>query len=92
MDAVTLLRIRPDLRRYLGAFEGCFGRTTTHDGFACYVRRQLREVPRKVVHPQAARPGRRGPLLRFRGIRAGGLLALLPPAEVPHHRLDPVVV
>ena len=57
MDADTILRIRPELTRYLGEFEGCFGRTTTHERFACYIRGQLSDLRRKSIEPMADAAG-----------------------------------
>jgi len=57
MDADTVLRLRPELSRYLREFEGCFGRANTQDRFACYIRGQLSDLRRKSIEPMADAAG-----------------------------------
>lgn len=57
MDGDTIVRIRPERARYLGEFDGCFGRTTTHERFACSIRGQLSDLRRKSIEPMADAAG-----------------------------------
>lgn len=53
MDADTILRIKPELTRFLHQFDDCFGRITTRRYLDLYVQGQLSDLPRKSVEPMA---------------------------------------
>jgi SRSO17 transposase len=53
MDADTILRIRPELTRFLHQFDDCFGRVTTRRYLDLYVEGQLSDLQRKSVEPMA---------------------------------------
>jgi SRSO17 transposase len=53
MDADTILRIKPQLTRFLHQFDDCFGRITTRRYLDLYVQGQLGDLPRKSVEPMA---------------------------------------
>ena len=53
MDAKTIMRIRPELTRFLHQFDDCFGRVTTRRYLDLYVEGQLSDLPRKSIEPMA---------------------------------------
>ncbi len=53
MDAQTILRIRPELTRYLHEFDNCFGRRNTRSHLDTYVEGQLGDLKRKSIEPIA---------------------------------------
>jgi SRSO17 transposase len=53
MDAHTIMRIRPELTRFLHQFDDCFGRVTTRRYLDVYVEGQLGDLPRKSIEPMA---------------------------------------
>ena len=53
MDANTILRIKPELTRFLHQFDDCFGRVTTRRYLDLYVEGQLSHLPRKSIEPMA---------------------------------------
>lgn len=53
MDANTILRIKPELTRFLHQFDDCFGRVTTRRYLDLYVKGQLSHLPRKSIEPMA---------------------------------------
>jgi SRSO17 transposase len=53
MDADTILRIKPELTRFLHQFDDCFGRVTTRRYLDLYVEGQLSDLPRKSIEPMA---------------------------------------
>jgi SRSO17 transposase len=53
MDAGTILRIKPELTRFLRQFDDCFGRVTTRRYLNLYVEGQLSDLPRKSIEPMA---------------------------------------
>lgn len=53
MDADTIMRIKPELTRFLHRFDDCFGRVTTRRYLDLYVQGQLSDLPRKSVEPMA---------------------------------------
>ncbi len=53
MDARTILKIKPELTRFLKQFDGCFGRVTTRRYLDLYVEGQLSNLPRKSIEPMA---------------------------------------
>jgi SRSO17 transposase len=53
MDASTILRIKPELTRFLNQFDGYFGRVTTRRYLGLYVEGQLSDLPRKSIEPMA---------------------------------------
>ena len=53
MDASTILRIKPELTRFLNQFSGYFGRVTTRRYLNLYVEGQLSNLPRKSIEPMA---------------------------------------
>lgn len=57
MDADTILRIKPELTRYLGTFDDCFGRVTVRRHLDTYVLGQLGDLERKSVEPMADAAG-----------------------------------
>jgi SRSO17 transposase len=57
MDAVTILRIRPALTRYLRSFDDCFGRVNTRGYLDIYVTGQLSDLDRKSLEPMADAAG-----------------------------------
>lgn len=57
MDAETIMRIKPDLTRYLHEYDDCFGRSQTRGHLGTYVRGQLGDLPRKSVEPMADAAG-----------------------------------
>jgi SRSO17 transposase len=53
MDVKTIMRIRPELTRFLHQFDDCFGRITTRRYLDLYVEGQLSDLPRKSIEPMA---------------------------------------
>jgi SRSO17 transposase len=53
MDADTIMRIKPELTRFLHQFDDCFGRVTTRRYLDLYVEGQLSNLPRKSIEPIA---------------------------------------
>jgi SRSO17 transposase len=53
MDASTILKIKPELTRFLHQFDGYFGRVTTRRYLDLYVEGQLSNLPRKSIEPMA---------------------------------------
>ena len=53
MDADTILRIKPELTRFLHPFDDCFGRVTTRRYLDLYLEGQLSNLPRKSLEPIA---------------------------------------
>jgi SRSO17 transposase len=53
MDVKTIMRIRPELTRFLHQFDDCFGRVTTRRYLDLYVEGQLSDLPRKSIEPMA---------------------------------------
>lgn len=53
MDVKTIMRIKPELTRFLRQFDDCFGRITTHRYLNLYVEGQLSDLPRKSIEPMA---------------------------------------
>jgi len=53
MDADTILRIKPELTRFLHQFDDCFGRISTRRYLDLYVEGQLSDLPRKSIEPIA---------------------------------------
>ena len=57
MDADTILRIKPELTRFLHQFDDCFGRVSTRRYLDLYLEGQLSNLPRKSVEPMADAAG-----------------------------------
>jgi len=57
MDARTIQRLRPLLKRYLGQFEDCFVRSEPTGRLRTYVTGQLSDLPRKSIEPMAEAAG-----------------------------------
>ena len=53
MDAKTIMRIKPELTRFLHRFDDCFGRITTRRYLDLYIEGQLSDLPRKSIEPMA---------------------------------------
>jgi SRSO17 transposase len=53
MDVKTIMRIRPELTRFLHQFDDCFGRVTTRRYLDLYIEGQLSDLPRKSIEPIA---------------------------------------
>jgi SRSO17 transposase len=53
MDAHTIMKIKPELTRFLHQFDGYFGRVTTRRYLDLYVEGQLSDLPRKSIEPMA---------------------------------------
>ena len=53
MDANIILRIKPELTRFLHQFDDCFGRVTTRRYLDLYVEGQLSNLQRKSIEPMA---------------------------------------
>lgn len=53
MDAGTIMRIKPELTRFLHPFDHCFGRVTTRRYLDLYIEGQLSDLPRKSIEPMA---------------------------------------
>jgi len=57
MDASTIMKLRPELTRFLHQFDDCFGRVTTRRYLDLYVEGQLSDLPRKSIEPMADAAG-----------------------------------
>jgi len=57
MDVKTIMRIKPELTRFLRQFDDCFGRITTRRYLDLYVEGQLSDLPRKSIEPMADAAG-----------------------------------
>jgi len=57
MDAHTILRIKPELTRFLHQFDDCFGRVSTRRYLDLYVEGQLSDLERKSIEPMADASG-----------------------------------
>ena len=57
MDVKTIMRIKPELTRFLHQFDDCFGRVTTRRYLDLYVEGQLSNLPRKSIEPIADASG-----------------------------------
>jgi len=53
MDARTIMKIKPELTRFLHQFDHRFGRVTTRRYLDLYVEGQLSDLPRKSIEPMA---------------------------------------
>jgi SRSO17 transposase len=53
MDSSTILKIKPELTRFLHQFDAYFGRVTTRRYLDLYVEGQLSDLPRKSIEPMA---------------------------------------
>ena len=53
MDVKTIMRIKPELTRFLHQFDDCFGRITTRRYLDLYIEGQLSDLPRKSIEPMA---------------------------------------
>jgi len=53
MDANTILRIKPELNRFLHQFDDCFGRVSSRRYLDLYVEGQLSDLERKSIEPMA---------------------------------------
>ena len=53
MDADTILRIKPELTRFLHQFDDCFGRISTRRYLDLYIQGQLSDLDRKSIEPMA---------------------------------------
>jgi SRSO17 transposase len=53
MDATTIMKLKPELTRFLHQFDPCFGRVTSRRYLDLYVEGQLSDLPRKSVEPMA---------------------------------------
>ena len=53
MDAKTILRIKPELTRFLRQFDDCFGRVSTRRYLDLYIEGQLSDLERKSIEPMA---------------------------------------
>ena len=57
MDAKTIIKIKPELNRFLRQFDSCFGRSTTRQYLPVYIQGQLSSLPRKSIEPMADAAG-----------------------------------
>ena len=57
MDAEQVLSMRPMLKRFLGQFDGCFGRSEPAGHMRTYVAGQLSDLQRKSIEPIADAAG-----------------------------------
>lgn len=57
MDAKTIMKIKPELNRFLRQFDSCFGRSTTRQYLPVYIQGQLSDLPRKSIEPMADAAG-----------------------------------
>ena len=57
MDAQTILRIKPELTRFLHQFDDCFGRVSSRRYLDLYVEGQLSDLERKSIEPMADASG-----------------------------------
>ena len=53
MDATTIMKLKPELTRFLHQFDHCFGRVTSRRYLDLYVEGQLSDLPRKSIEPMA---------------------------------------
>ena len=53
MDANLILRIKPELTRFLHQFDDCFGRVSTRRYLDLYIEGQLSDLDRKSIEPMA---------------------------------------
>lgn len=53
MDAQAILRIKPELTRFLHQFDDCFGRVSSRRYLDLYVEGQLSDLERKSIEPMA---------------------------------------
>ena len=53
MDTKTILKVKPELTRFLHQFDGYFGRVTTRRYLDLYIEGQLGPLPRKSLEPMA---------------------------------------
>jgi len=53
MDASTIMKLRPELTRFLHQFDHCFGRVTSRRYLDLYVEGQLSDLARKSIEPMA---------------------------------------
>ena len=53
MDASTIMKLKPELTRFLHQFDHCFGRVTSRRYLDLYVEGQLSDLPRKSIEPMA---------------------------------------
>ena len=53
MDASTIMKLKPELTRFLHQFDHRFGRVTTRRYLDLYVEGQLSDLPRKSIEPMA---------------------------------------
>ena len=53
MDVSTIMKLKPELTRFLHQFDHCFGRVTSRRYLDLYVEGQLSDLPRKSVEPMA---------------------------------------
>jgi SRSO17 transposase len=53
MDARTIMKLKPELTRFLHQFDHCFGRVTSRRYLDLYVEGQLSNLPRKSIEPMA---------------------------------------
>ena len=51
MDAKMILRIKPELTRFLHQFDDCFCKVTTRRYLDLYIEGQLSDLPRKSLEP-----------------------------------------
>jgi len=57
MDAKTIMKIKPELSRFLRQFDSCFGRSNTRQYLPVYIQGQLSDLPRKSIEPMADAAG-----------------------------------
>lgn len=57
MDAAAIRGLKPKLKKFLGRFDDCFGRSDTRSHLPVYVCGQLSDLPRKSVEPMALAAG-----------------------------------
>jgi len=57
MDIAAIAALGPRLGRYLGAFDGCFGRREPAEHLRTYIQGQLSDLPRKSIEPMALHSG-----------------------------------
>jgi SRSO17 transposase len=57
MDAKTIMKIKPQLNRFLRQFDSCFGRSSTRQYLSVYIQGQLSDLPRKSIEPMADAAG-----------------------------------
>ena len=57
MNAKTIMKIKPELNRFLRQFDSCFGRSSTRQYLPVYIQGQLSDLPRKSIEPMADAAG-----------------------------------